>query len=142
MNSNDLKKFLAALVLALGSSFALGSAAVAAPHPSLWRGDPLPESGVLLCRASKWDKPAPSEVPPTLRIEYSKPREWVKVTLGGQIFEKTSPLLKDGPKAWGGEIERDGWSVNVAAGPQSRGWSWFTMADDRVDWSGYCELTY
>jgi hypothetical protein len=75
-----------------------------------------------------------------LRIDYSKPNAWVKVTLGGKVFEKTNLLLKEGPKSWGGDIERDGWAVNVATGPRIRGWSWFTMANDRIDWRGYCEL--
>jgi len=105
-----------------------------------WVGGELPDEGTLACRAGEADNPAPKEVPPTLIVEYSKPRAWVRVTLGGKSFEKSNPLLSDGPKAWGGDIERDGWSVNVAMAPKIRGWTWFTMANDRIDWRGYCEL--
>ena len=59
--------------------------------------------------------------------------------MGGQVFETSFRALSNGPKAWGGDIERYGWSVNVADGI-NRGWTWFTLANDRVDWHGYCEI--
>lgn len=108
--------------------------------PSLWRGDPLPESARLLCRGGEFDKPPPPEVPPPLEIEYSKPKAWVRVTFGGEVFEASHPMLKDGPLAWGGAGKNYDWDVNVVAGSGMRGWSWFKLADDRLDWKGFCEI--
>lgn len=77
---------------------------------------------------------------PPLEIEYSKPKAWVRVTFGGEVFEASHPMLKDGPLAWGGAGKNYDWDVNVVAGSGMRGWSWFKLADDRLDWKGFCEI--
>ncbi len=67
------------------------------------------------------------------------PRSWVRVTMGKRVFEATYDGYKIGPKGWGSDIERNGFSINVVAG-KLRGWSTFTLNESRVDWTGFCEV--
>jgi hypothetical protein len=128
--------FLFPLVLALATATAGQDF-----EPSGFRpGASFPAEGVFLCRASNDVKPVPDEVPPTMRIEYSKVRAWVKVTVGTTTFEKTWDSLRYGPMSWGGDFEKHGWSVNVAPVERRHRWSWFSMSAERVDWKGHCQL--
>lgn len=129
----------AALVLLALVSFSISAAQLPA---RLAAGDDFPPEATLECRAADFGDGTPPllTVPPKVFIEYSMPRSWVRVTLGKRVFEATSEGYKIGPKSWGSDIERRGFSINVVTG-WSRGWTTFTLDDNRVDWKGYCEVS-